>query len=196
MIKLGDILKEIGENTAKPYPVRAVELQEDLSKYAFETDSGLTYRVVIAKTIVDFDWQGNLGNEVAYDVSFAVVNFGEKDKELTKRGVVNMDYDAEVNDPKNLFRVMATVIDVTKKEIKEDETLNGKKVTAIYMTPSKTKKDPESGETVYDPADYRRYKLYRAFIKNNAPIGSSVEDAGSETVINLPEERPLKWKNP
>ena len=205
MIKLATLLREIGDNTAKPYTFRMVELKEYESKYSFETDSGITYRVIIAKTSIDFDWEGDLGNEISYDVSFAVVNFGEKDKELTKRGVVKMDFETEVNDPKNLFRVMATVIDITKKEIAKDETekkdeetgetiKQAKKVMAIYITPSKTKKDPDTGETVYDPSDNRRDRLYRAFIEKNAPLGSNVEEAGKELVINLPEERPLKWR--
>ena len=183
MIKLATLLREIGENTAEAYTARKVEIKEDRTKYSFETDSGLTYRVVIAKTIQDLDSEGNLNNEVAYDVSFGVVNFVDKE-----------DYDAEVNDPKNLFRVMATVINVTKEEITEDETVNGKKVVAIYITPSKTKKDKNTGEITYDPSDYRRYKLYRALIEKNAPLGSTVEEVGSQLVINLPEERPLEWK--
>jgi len=196
MIKLATLLKEIGENTANPYPFSAVELYPDMSRYAFETDSGIVYRVINRKL--------SSGSDIQYDVSFAVVNF--KDKESTKKGEVNLDYKVEVNDPKNLFRVMATVIDIIKKDISEDETekrddetgditKKAKKVRKIYMTPIKRQiKEPGSRITMDDPSDYRRYKLYRAFIKNNAPIGSSVEDAGSETVINLPEERPLKWK--
>jgi hypothetical protein len=194
VIKLATLLREIGENTAEAYTARKVEIKEDRTKYSFETDSGLTYRVVIAKTIQDLDSEGNLNNEVAYDVSFGVVNFVDKE-----------DYDAEVNDPKNLFRVMATVINVTKEEITEDEReeeeeetgepiKQAKKVMSIYITPSKTKKDKNTGEITYDPSDYRRYKLYRALIEKNAPLGSTVEEVGSQLVINLPEERPLKWR--
>jgi hypothetical protein len=208
MIRLKDILNEIGENTSKPYPFSPVELYVDLSTYAFETDSGITYRVyiekerkyksVIHKTL-------SLGSDIEYEVAFAAINFGEKDKALTKRGVVRPDYDVEVNDPKNLFRVMATVIDVLKKEIAKDETgkrddetgetiRKASKVRRISMKPSKRKiKEPGSGITMDDPADDRRKNLYAAFIKKNAPEGSTVKELGKELVIELPEERPLKW---
>jgi len=209
MIKLATLLREIGENTANPYPFSAVELYVDLSTYAFETDSGITYRVyiekerkyksVIHKTI-------SLGSDIEYDVAFAAVNFGEKDKELTKKGIVRPDYDVEVNDPKNLFRVMATVIDIVKKEIAKDETgkrddetgetiRKASKVRRISMKPSKRKiKEPGSGITMDDPSDDRRKNLYAAFIKKNAPEGSTVKELGRELVIDLPEQRPLKWK--
>lgn len=210
MIKLATLLREIGENTSKPYPFSAVELYVDLSTYAFETDSGITYRVYIEKerkykSLIHKTL--SLGSDVEYDVAFAAVNFGEKDKELTKKGIVRADYDVEVNDPKNLFRVMATVIDILKKEIAKDETgkhddetgetiRKASRVRRISMTPSKRKiKEPGSGITVDDPSDNRRRNLYMAYIKKNMPEGAELETWGKHLIIVLPEERPLKWRN-
>lgn len=181
MIKLGDILKEVGENTAQPYPLTKQSKSEFVREYQFQTDSGTPYVIYIEK---DTSESEELGRFIEYDVSFGV----KKKVYISTQGSV--DYDVEINDPKNVFRVMATVINAIKQSIAIDEE-SRIPVRKITISPSKrTIKEP-SGLTVTDQSDKRRENMYRAYIEKNAPAGSEVitYPSSNTMVIILPKKK-------
>ena len=170
-------IREIGETTAKPYPLTRKEQDFiDIANYGFKTDSGTEYVVRIQKE----DSPSERGT-VEYEVAFYT----------SVEGVRSPDYSREVNDPKNLYRVMATVVAAVKQEIAED----GKQripVSALQIEPSKRiiRQPGSSGAYKFDTSDMRRYKLYTAYIEKNMPPGSKVKSLpdGSVIRVTLPTE--------
>lgn len=190
MIKLTTLLREIGaklggEGSVKPFDSTRMSKGEEENpvKYKFKTDSGTVYRVYIHK----HPYRGT----VDYEVAFGALTDSEYP-----------DYSYEVNDMKSLFRVMATVIEVVKKEMEEDTKEErdergelvkaGREVKSIQMEPSKRliRVPGDSGAHKFDKSDMRRYNLYMAYIEKNMPPGSKVNSTedGSVIRVDLPTE--------
>lgn len=173
-MKLIDLLREIGETTAKPYPYTKRDESSQYVMYKFETDSGIKYQIIILKQFIgDSDYE---------EREFAIV-FGV----YTDPAAV--DFEKEVNDPKNLFRVMATVVAATKEAIAEEEA-EGTQVTRLLIEPEKRKiKDPQTGKMVKDRGDRRRFNLYMQFIKKQMPAGTEIRFTGDDAIIiELPKK--------
>lgn len=178
-MKLIEILREIGEATAKPYPFDSEYTASDLDEYQFTTYSKdpktgkeapkNKYVVVIEKS----DWVGKDGmwREVAFEVSFGLPVDPENQISAP------VDTATEVNDPENMYRVIATVMAAIKKSIKQEESDDISKVTRISMAP-----------TQRNEFDTRRTQFYKKYIEKHMPAGSNVYIApdGSKIVITMP----------
>ena len=181
-------LREIGETTAKPYKANKVDESSYYVTYEFETDPNdegekIQYIIVIGKSFKTLSPTG-AGDEYDEDELQFIVSFGVKDS-----GSVN--FQIEFNDVKNLFRVMATVVDTIKKAIAEEAEESDIPVTRIIIEPTKREIEaPGSAVPVYDKADTRRADLYKKFIEKNMPSGSKVRELGKgdKIIVDLPTE--------
>ena len=161
MIKLKNILLEIGEGTAKPYKYKLTRTEStpgfgDYFKlYEFVTDLGTYYEV-------SFEIEEDFSKDEPWE--FMNIEFGvdEKDGE-------GVDYNGETNKGE-LFRVMATIVEITKEILKERKNIK-------TLTFSGAKKDVD---------DNRRNKLYMAYIKKHIPNIKNIEDDGfSEIRVDI-----------
>jgi hypothetical protein len=133
-------LKEIGDASAKPYKFEKVYDDEFERIYGFETESGQMYNVVIEE--IEPEDPFTAGGGVRLDVRFYAVA-EDPDKE---------EYDKVVNKGE-LFKVMATIVEIIKKEIEQKPYIK-----AISFKPSKRKSQ-----------DRARLELYKRFLKNFYP---------------------------
>lgn len=173
MIKLTDILLEVGEGTADPYPLKllsrdverfkAIHFGKDLAKkigsedvrYRFVTDSKLVYLLDMFKTTLT-KASSNKGivitgvtpTGVTMEVSFGV-----------RKGREGIDYD-EITNRGELYRVMATVVKAVKEEINRHNKSKEQAapINKLVLYPSKA-----------DESDTRREALYTAYIKRAMP---------------------------
>jgi GNAT superfamily N-acetyltransferase/phosphopantetheine adenylyltransferase len=138
-------LNEVGEGNSKPY-----EWVEHFSEYFFTTDSNVKY-------IVSLD-EISEGNKDGISIEFSA-----KTPEMG-------GYSSKIEVSKGeLFRVMATIINILKTYISKDP-----KVEFILYSPHK-----KTGE---GDINNQRDKLYKAFIKNQLP-GAKIKDIGTSTII-------------
>ena len=101
MIKLGDILKEIGDATsASPELIKKSKWSDS---YQFKTDKN-EYEIQIDKSVKPHT------NKMTYEVSFGVLNPSGQASFTTK-----------VGDFKNMFKVMTAVVKAITKEAVEDQ---------------------------------------------------------------------------
>lgn len=174
---LESVLKEVGESTAKPYDYKLVYSARDYGfpedddevVYEFETDEGIKYAVKIYKAVDD--------QVVQYDATFGIYdNFGDVDYTSTSKNTTTGD----------LYRVMATVVEVVKKEIEKDLE-EFKKPIKIVIKPTK-EKNPEGKEI---ESDTRRTNLYMAYIKKQMPQDSKVyvDSDGKEIRLYIPYKK-------
>ena len=121
MIKLRDILKEVGEASSKPYKY-SVDYEEDKTiRYKFKTDSKIEYIINIAQYPVT-------RNKVRLIVAFK-----------TKTG----DYDTITNKGEH-FRIMSTVVTAVKEYLSKVP-----KAVEISFTPSKETEGDERRANLY-----------------------------------------------
>ena len=159
-MKLLDILKEIGEASAKPYKWENYFDEEDHKEYGFETDSGLNYKLEIGI------------QESDKEKDSAVVSFGIVEEDGSDYFT---DYDV-VPTKGELYKVMATVVDILK-----DFTKKNKEVKYLYFTTNKLGKDIGKDQS-------GRLNLYRRYIQThlpNAKINTKVIDGEEATMITL-----------
>ena len=154
-MKLIDLLKEVGEATAKPYKFEKVYNDEFERIYGFETESGQMYNVIIEE--IEPEDPFTAGGGVRLDIRFYVVG---EDPEAE-------EYDKVVNKGE-LFKVMATIVKIIKKEIKQKPYIK-----AISFKPSKRKSQ-----------DSARLELYKRFLKNFYP-NTEYETYGDEVIAIL-----------
>jgi len=156
-MKLLNILKEIGQSDVAGfgYTPTKVSSDNDRAYYTFETDSGNLYGVNIVK------WEGEApdGESWMFDVAFGT----------REEGSESIDTEVEVNDPKNLFRVMGAVIKALRQEMTDTEEESGRPVTRIELEPTKRQIKDKSGIKMDDPNDTRRANLYMAYLKKEFP---------------------------
>jgi len=100
MIKLVDLLNEVGEATSKPYKYDLYSGAGDTQVNGFTTDKGTMYTVELVQ---DTDEKNKL------DISFYPVDEEDPNKE-----------DFTVNTNKGeLYRIMSTVVDIVKTYLKK-----------------------------------------------------------------------------
>jgi hypothetical protein len=153
MIRLIDLLREVGEGTAKPYEYKHSRSVYGNIYFTFKTDpnpnrsflgepdEGTEYEVNLSF----WDAETEKPSESNIDISFS-----------TKYG----DYEEETNDNMQ-YRVMATVIAIAKEILPKHP-----EVTTLTFTPSKANK-----------MDTRRARLYKAYIEKQLP-GKTVREVG------------------
>jgi hypothetical protein len=147
VIKLTDILKEIGDASSTVYgdlePTWANHdwlTNNGYYKYEFTTESGLEYAVHILKSVVAYEKRPVMTTE--FIVAFEVKGRG---------------WETETNKGE-LYKVMATVVNFAKKVVESDKSMKDKTQKVIVFVPAK--KDKE---------DNRRLNLYMAYVKKQIP---------------------------
>jgi hypothetical protein len=157
MIKLIDLLAEVGEGTAQKYSW-SLNSKDDkgdyiIMEYGFTTDSKVKYFVILVigrEPLVS-------SNDYEMTVSFGV---GNKPSLKAKVGMAKPSFTKVVNKGE-FFRVMATVVDIVKNAIevmKEDD----RPIKYIIFKPEKEKET----ETGFEQSN-QRLQLYLAYIKKN-----------------------------
>jgi hypothetical protein len=168
MIKLKDILLEIGDSSATSYDwEHTIQNKKGASRfkgiipkdeqfwhdqYDFQTESGLIYIVTVNKKLVRGD------KSPTASISFEA---SEGDWEKTTHG--------DTFTRGEMYRVMATIMEITKSYIENNPNLQ-----TLSMNPVKNYENDE-----------RRKKLYLVYIKKNIPANASVEEVGDKIEINF-----------
>lgn len=155
-MKLIQLIKEIGDSSAKPYPYHRMGKNVEFNTFIYEFDAEA------GEYQVDIEKRDLKDGTLRYDIGY-----GLKD-DSTLSGV---DYRSETN-MGELFNVMATVVNIVKDEIELDEA-NEYYVTKLSFSPTKASEN-----------DTRREKLYLAYIKNFFP-NSTVTSNEYEVVVTL-----------
>ena len=168
MIKLKDILLEIGDSSATSYDwSHTIQSKKGVQRfkgmipknekfwhdqYDFQTESGLIYIVTVNKKLV----KGDEG-----PTAFISFEASEGDWENTKH--------SDTFTRGEIYRIMATIMEITKDYIENNPNLQ-----TLSMNPVKN----------YEK-DERRKKLYLAYIKKNIPANASVKEVGDKIEINF-----------
>jgi hypothetical protein len=117
MIKLINLLSEVGDATSKPYRSDLYNISGDTKVYGFTTDKGTMYTVELV--------QATDKNNIL-DVSFYPVDEEDPDKE-----------DFTVNTNKGeLYRVMSTVVDIVRKNLEKHPEIKELEFTPTSLTRS------------------------------------------------------------
>lgn len=160
MIRLKDILFEIGDGGSKPYKYKLTRTESDpdfgdyFRLYEFVTDLGTHYEVM-------FEIEEDYSKDEPWE--FMNIEFGVDEKDGG-----GVSYKVETNKGE-VFRVMATIVDITKSILKERKNIK-------QLTFSGAKKSED---------DNRRNNLYMAYIKKHIPNVKNVEVDGSEVKVDI-----------
>ena len=169
-MKLIDLLKEVGEATAKPYDWRQTSDEEEYKEYMFKTDSGLNYQLDI-----EIKEQDEERDTAA--VSFGVVKPNDDDQYFK-------DYD-ETPSRGEVYKVMATVVGILKDFIKKSKGIKYLHFTTNKVGPGETKR-------------LGLYKQYIQKHLPNADIETKNRYGAEVTTITLKEigdasAKPYRW---
>ncbi|MAZ30840.1 MAG: hypothetical protein CMP57_01965 [Flavobacteriales bacterium] len=147
-----ELINEIGDASAKPYKYKLQQKDQYHEYYDFETDLDTKYEVTF-----DFheDWTKE-GEWTVVNISFGIIEDGYLNNVV-------------VTNEGDIFRVMATIVDMTKKVIKKN-----KNIKSLEFTGSKNRGDN----------DRRRNNIYMAYIKKHLKA-KNVEDDGSQITVEL-----------
>jgi len=138
-------LNEVGEGSSKPY-----KWEEDFDEYVFTTDNNIGYIVSLS----EMSEGGKMG---------IAVEFLAKTPEMD-------GYSSKIEVGKGeLFRVMATIIDIIKSHLSKDP-----EIEFILYSPSKKTGEGDIGN--------QRDKLYKIFLQKQIP-GIRIRDIGTSAVI-------------
>lgn len=148
-----ELINEIGDAGAKPYKWKWMDGR--FTSYAqFKTDSGLTYKVN-----TEIDDRRDFNHGLVLEIEYGIENKTSKS--------YTVDYEVVTNRGE-LFRVMATVVDIVKAFMKKYP-----EVEYIEFEGSKNR-----------DGDQRRNKLYMAYIKKHIK-SKSIEDDGNTITVEL-----------
>ena len=147
-----ELINEIGDASAKPYKYKLQQKNKFREYYDFETDLDTKYEVT-------FDFYEDMSKEGEWTV--VNISFG-----IIEDGYLN---NVVVTNEGDIFRVMATIVDITKKVLKKN-----KKIKSLAFTGSKNRGDN----------DRRRNNIYMAYIKKHLKA-KNVEDDGNEIIVDL-----------
>ena len=160
-LKNNPLLVEIGDGGSKPYSYKLT--REEVN----DPDFGFNYRLYEFVTDLDTHY------EVMFDIEEDFSKDGEWETMNIEYGVDEkdgggVDYKVETNKGE-LFRVMATIVDITKEILKERKNIK-------TLTFSGAKKDVN---------DNRRNNLYMAYIKKHIPNIKNIEVGFSEIRVDI-----------
>ena len=157
---LYDVISEIGDGGLKPYNYKLTREEGDGFKlYEFVTDLGTHYEVM-------FDIEEDYSKDGPWESMNIEYGVDEKDGG-------GVSYKVETNKGE-VFRVMATIVDITKKILKKR-----KNIKTLTFTGAKTKKGSKD--------DQRRNNLYMAYIRRNIPNVKNIQDDGTEISVDIRE---------
>lgn len=103
-----NLLQEIGDGSSQPYTWKQTKDLEDFKSFQFQTTSKLNYVLTVRLQIQDLS---------SYDWDSAIVEFG-----IAKGADQKPDYSVNTN-AGELYRVMATVVEILKKIIETIPTI-------------------------------------------------------------------------
>jgi len=188
MIKLKDILFEVGEGSAKPYSISKSHksaliygLKGIHFDYRWKTKSGYEYSLdiqPIAPDLVDpYDGiqDDDKGN---YVVAFGPMKMGNQFYNIDGQpiGTPQKDMDTQTQTNRGeLFSIMATIVDIFKDFMKKEKDSEFG-LDMVYYEPAKTKDDERTSK--------QRDKLYKAYIQKHLP-GTSVKSGTDFTRIHF-----------
>ena len=167
-------LREVGEATSAPFPLKRLSSDRYGATYSFDVkrENGTTDEYRIRITHDDEEGRWNTTTEV----SFGVYKPGEK----------TTDTSGEYKDPKNMYRIMATVVAATKEQVDAVNRGLGE-VRRIQFKPVKR-----------EETDTRRANLYSAYVRKqfctrNPETGKeeckaevTTDPETSTTTVNIP----------
>lgn len=162
-------IQEVGEANTTPYKWRIRNKSDYSITYEFATDSGAYYLVKFHED-EDEESFSSLEETSAWEMSFFVRSEVDDDGDYSYSS-------SRVVNKGELYKVMSTIVDITKNLIKEFP--NTKKLS---FQPSRSKGD--------DSVDNQRGKLYKAFVSRQIPQ-AKIDQEGSTVTIHLPEKVPL-----
>jgi hypothetical protein len=154
VIKLIDLLKEVGEGTSQPYSYTT----DDDYYYYFTTDKGTEYEVEIMPRYITHNTLNQIPEEKA--LSMSLINF-RADNDYGQSNIVNKG---------EMYRVMSTITQIIKDNLNNNPEIGG-----IYFSPS-DKKSPQNKNP--DLSQNQRYKLYQAYIQKAIPSSKIIHDQG------------------
>lgn len=154
MVKLIDLLKEIGDASARPYDWKRTVDEEDYKEYMFQTKEGLYYKVEIQVL------EGDEERDSAF-VQFGIVEPDEDNMGFT-------DFDG-VPTRGDLFNIMATIVEVLKDLIK-----NNPNIKYLQFETDKRSHITNKGKKVVSNA---RFDLYTKYIQKHLPNAEVTTDS-------------------
>ena len=170
-------IQEVGEANVSPYKWKETKKTSYSLSYEFTTDSGVDYLVKFTDNDDDEDIS-SLEQIRDWDISFFSKSKTDSDGAYAYSS-------SQVVNKGELFKVMSTIVDITKDVIK-----NFPNTEKLSFQPSPSKGD--------DTVDNQRGRLYKAFISKQLPQ-SKVDQEGSTVTITLPEKislNEIKYTNP
>jgi tRNA threonylcarbamoyladenosine modification (KEOPS) complex Cgi121 subunit len=172
MIKLIDILNEIGDSSAQKY-TWSFKGKYDTGgiinlDYEFKTDNNIRYFVKL--TVQESD---------ASALSFEMMVAFGVGRSVIKKALGDKKPFAQIVNKGEVFRVMATVTDIVKDGIKR-MAQDGYPVKIILFEAEKEKETKDG----YVDTD-QRVKLYMAYIKQNMDMVYSVKQKGNTIEVIL-----------
>ena len=188
MIKLKDILFEVGEGSAKPYSISKSHksaliygLKGIHFDYRWKTKSGYEYSLDILPTAPDLvdPWDGIQDDDKGrYIVSFGPMKMGKQFYGIDGRPIGSPQKDMDTQTQTNrgeLFSIMATIVKAFKEFMKKAKSTEWG-IRQIYFEPSKTQGDARS--------DSQRRKLYLAYVKKHLK-GAKIRNFRDGVVIEF-----------
>jgi hypothetical protein len=166
MIKLTEILQEIGDASALKVPYRLKYKYENpenftvkYATYQFDIDD-VTYTVIISEDPISYNLKSKKSKVSKIDVSFVA----DDGPEMMKDTNLNVQY-----------KVMATLVSILKEYIE-----NNPIVVQIEYSPIKTNKKDKGGR-----AESRRELFYKQYIQKSLPNWTYIK-RGSNIIIKKP----------
>jgi len=157
MIKLKDILYEIGDASAKPFAFKKINgdsaeeykgNDSNMIEYEFTTDKQTQYVVTIDTDVMRTP--GTIQSEVDFHVKTSGGGFSLDDTNLGEQ-----------------YRVMSTIKDIVFDFIEEWQ--EHWYIHNLEVAPIKSSDGGDDKDDTMDGVDSRRGKLYLAYIKKNLP---------------------------
>jgi len=156
MIKLLNLLKEVGDGTSKQYSYTT----DDGYYYYFTTDKDTEYEVALMSRYITNNTLNQIPEEKA--LSMILVSF-TADNDYGQSNVVNKG---------EIYRVMSTITQIVKDNISNN-------IGGIYFAPS------NKTSTTQDLFQNQRYKLYQAYVQKSIP-GSTIIHSEGEAFVFFP----------
>jgi len=195
MIKLSNILSEIGEGNAQPFPWRAKRTMESSLKtmetnayQAFKLDpssinvTGISFIYKFTSDQTNTKYEVTIDTEVGRNIVIlprknSTTNTGRKKYYI--ESIVAFDTNAHETEDTNLneqYRVMATIVDCIKDFIKGIQSSEAFQLNYIMVYP---KADTDAGDPTINSKRGRMYKMYIQKQLQNIP-NASVKAVGKE----------------
>ena len=159
MIKLVDILNEVGESTTQPYKYTVY----NNLWFLFTTDKGTDYEVEIQKNYITHDDLPKIPQGKTLLVGRVILT---ADGEYDHSNIVNKG---------EIYRVMSTVTKIIKEYISNSPKMGG----LTYVPSSKKVVSNENKDFIQNQRD----KLYQVFVKKSIPNSETIYTSNKVFVL-------------